>query len=710
MGAARWTAKWIVPTSSRTRRGPIPRRCSARLHARRHGRVSARVRHEPRPLRDRDQRPARRRPGVRARMDELRQAAAVPDVRRHRPRAARAERRRRHARRRLVPRTSRLETRATPTAARSRCSRRSSCATPTAASRVVATNDAWKASTGPILSSDIYNGETYDARLERRAGARPGFADAGWKASARVAPDDEHRRASGSADPPHRGDQAAQGDSHAGRRDGVRHGAEHGRAGCGSASPARRERRSSSSTRRCSTRRATSTRPTCARRSRRDSYTLKGGGEEIFEPHFTFHGFRYVKVEGYPGTPALDAITGMVVHSDMPRTGDFETSDTMLNQLYHNIVWGQQGNFVGVPTDCPQRDERLGWTGDAQVFSRTAAFNFDVAGFFTNWLRDLAADQRPNGCFPTSSPTCSRAAANGTSSAGWGDAAVIVPGRCTWRTGTSASSRISTRACAPYVEYQRKRRATSCSGTPGGTTATGCLRHDTPTIPARRRTRISSRRRSSRTPPTCSRARASARQDGGRAHLSRSLRAASGPRGRRNSSAHGPRRLQHADRVRARAPFHLIPDQLRPTRGSARRHVRAIGHLTTGFLGTPYLTDALTEIGHLDEAYRLLLNKKYPSWLYPITQGATTIWERWDGQEPDSSFQDIGMNSFNHYAYGAIGDWMVQRSRASISTRRRRATSTSSSPAARWRAHVGARRADDAVREPARGGRSTAVG
>src|SRR5258708_9602442 len=161
---------------------------------------------------------------------------------------------------------------------------------------------------------------------------------------------------------------------------------------------------------------------------RAETGKVKGGGGEGYEPHFTFHGFRYVKVDGFPGTPATDALTGIVVHSDMPRTGTFATSDSMLNQLYHNIVWGQKGNFVGVPTDCPQRDERLGWTGDAQVFSRTAAFNYDLPCFFPNWLGDATVDQRPIGSFPDVMPEgLTRGQPNPTNSAGGGHAGVINP-------------------------------------------------------------------------------------------------------------------------------------------------------------------------------------------------------------------------------------------------------------------------------------------
>jgi alpha-L-rhamnosidase len=405
-----------------------------------------------------------------------------------------------------------------------------------------------------------------------------------------------------------------------------------------------------------------------------DTYILKGVGDETFEPHFTFHGFRYVKVEGFPSTAGTDAVTGIVVHSDMPRTGSFATSDPMLNQLYHNIVWGQKGNFVGVPTDCPQRDERLGWTGDAQVFSRTAAFNYDVAGFFTNWLRDLAADQRANGSVPDVVPdvlTKGRNAAQPspgtsagpTSSAGWGDAAVIIPWTMYLAYGDGRLLERQYPSMRAYVEYQRKTAgdrmlwntgwhygdwlafATTRSDYPGATTdkdliATAFYAHSTDLLA-----------RSAAALGKTDDARAyRALFDQIRAAWVKEFVTASGRLSSNTQTAYS-----------LALEFGLLPDARRPD-AAARlaADVRNVGHLTTGFLGTPYLTDALTETGHLAEAYRLLLNKRYPSWLYPITQGATTIWERWDGQKPDKSFQDVGMNSFNHYAYGAIGDWMVR--------------------------------------------------
>ena len=540
--------------------------------------------------------------------------------------------------------------------------------------QIVATDERWKAATGPLVASDIYNGEVYDARLERAGWSQPGYADAGWK-PVRVATHSlqnvvaplgpairriEELKPKAVLKTPAGETVFDMGQNMVGwARLKVR-----GPAGTTVRLQHAEVLDKDGNFYTANLRTA----------QQLDSYTLKGGADETWEPRFTFHGFRYVKVEGFPGTPTADAITGIVVHSDMPRTGTFVTSDSLLNQLFHNIVWGQKGNFVGVPTDCPQRDERLGWTGDAQVFARTAAFNYDVAGFFTNWLRDLAADQRANGSVPDVIPdvlTKGRNAAKPspgtsagpTSSAGWGDAAVIIPWTMYLTYGDTRLLETQYPSMRAYVEYQRKTAgermlwnsgwhygdwlafATTRSDYPGATTdkdliATAFYAHSTDLL--------------ARSAKVLGKAE-DARAYGG---LFEQIRTAwvgeyVTATGRLASNTQTAYALA--------LEFGLLPETRRAD-ASARlaADVRTVGHLTTGFLGTPYLTDALTETGHLAEAYRLLLNKRYPSWLYPITQGATTIWERWDGQKPDKSFQDVGMNSFNHYAYGAIGDWMVR--------------------------------------------------
>ncbi|MDB4884376.1 MAG: alpha-L-rhamnosidase [Gemmatimonadetes bacterium] len=533
--------------------------------------------------------------------------------------------------------------------------------------QVIGTGDGWKSSTGPIVMSDIYNGETYDARLERAGWSEPAFADRDWKGVRVVEHPNDVLIAS--AGPPIRRVQEL-----------VPVKVLHTPAGETVFDMGQnmvgwvrlKVRGPAGSTVRLQHAEVLDKKGNFYTANLRTAkqevaYTLKGGAEETYEPHFTFQGFRYVKVEGFPGTPDAGALTGIVVHSDMPRTGSFETSDAMLDQLYHNIVWGQKGNFVGVPTDCPQRDERLGWTGDAQVFSRTAAFNYDVAGFFTKWLGDLAADQRQNGSLPDVIPDVlsrgKQADATATSSSGWGDATVIVPWTMYLAYGDLRLLGRQYASMRSYVEYERRVAgdkllwnsgwhygdwlafATTRSDYPGATTdkdliATAFFAHSTDLL-----------------------ARAAhvlGKTDDAREYRSlfEKIRTAWN---REYVTASGRLSSSTQTAYALGLEFRLLPDAQREAAGARLADdVKKFGHLTTGFLGTPYLTDALTETGHLDAAYALLLNKKYPSWLYPITQGATTIWERWDGQKPDSSFQDTGMNSFNHYAYGAIGDWMVR--------------------------------------------------
>jgi alpha-L-rhamnosidase len=397
-----------------------------------------------------------------------------------------------------------------------------------------------------------------------------------------------------------------------------------------------------------------------------DRYTLKGGGQETLEPHFTFHGFRYAAVEGYPGELTPDSITGIVIHSDMAAASNFETSNPLVNKLQHNILWGQNGNFLDVPTDCPQRDERLGWTGDAQMFSRTAAFNRDVAGFFTKWLKDLAADQRTDGSVPDVIPNVTSPKTTRNAAAAWGDSAVIIP----WTIYLSYGDRWLLEEQYPsmraWVEYERKRAgddyiwdgdfqygdwlayaapSSEARSYPGATTgkdliATAFFAHSTDLL-----------QRS---------ARVLGKSDDAALYgdLLTKIKAAF----RREFVTETGRVGENTQTAYVLAlEFDLLPDELRPV--AAKRladEIRQRKHLTTGFVGTPYLCHVLSRYGYLDEAYMLLNREQYPSWLYPVTQGATTIWERWDGLKPDGSFQDAAMNSFNHYAYGAIGDWMYR--------------------------------------------------
>jgi alpha-L-rhamnosidase len=531
-------------------------------------------------------------------------------------------------------------------------------------SQTIGTDDQWKASTGPILASDIYDGETYDARLEKPGWSRPGYDAASWRGVrqidgvpgvliAPVGPPVRHMHEL----KPSRVLRTPAGQlvfdmgqnmvgwvrvrvtGPAGTTLRLRHAEVLDKEGNFYTENLRAAAQTM-------------------------NYTLKGGGAEVFEPHFTFQGFRYVAVEGFPGEPTPDAVTGVVVYSDLGPTGSFETSNPLLNRLQQNIVWGQRGNFVDVPTDCPQRDERLGWTGDAQVFSRTAAFNMDVAGFFAKWLGDVAADQKPNGAVPWVIPdVIGRKQTGMAASAGWSDAAVIVPWNMYQAYGDTAMLSRQYASMRAWVEYMRAQAGDRLLWTsgfhfgdwlafqtvradyPGATTdkdliATAYFAHSTDLL-ARAATVLGKRDDASSYRALFERTRAAFQRE----YLTAT--------GRLTSNTQTAYVLA--------LDFGLVPDSLRAE--GARRlveDVRRMGHLTTGFLGTPSLTRMLSDHGYVDDAYKLLLNEKYPSWLYEVKQGATTVWERWDGQKPDSSFQEPSMNSFNHYAYGAIGDWMYR--------------------------------------------------
>ena len=393
-----------------------------------------------------------------------------------------------------------------------------------------------------------------------------------------------------------------------------------------------------------------------------NTYILKGGSEESFEPHFTFQGFRYIKITGFPGEIKPGNFTAVALYSDMQPTGSFSCSNALLNQLQHNIQWGQKGNFLDVPTDCPQRDERLGWTGDAQVFSRTASYNMHVNNFFAKWLKDVAADQLPNGSVPYVIPNVLGSGAAG--SAGWADVATIIPWNMYLAYGDKRiieQQYASMKAWVGFMEQKSKQDLWN----------TGFHFGDwlfyRPDDDNDGRSAITDKyliaqcffAHSTQLVINAARVLGNTGDEAKYTTLLDKIKAAFlkeyvTPNGRLVSGSQTAYVLA--------LHFDMLPEALRAQ--AAERLVANVkdynNHLTTGFLGTPYLCHVLTRFGYDSIAYKLLLQETYPSWLYPVKMGATTIWERWDGQKPDSSFQTPGMNSFNHYAYGAIGDWMYR--------------------------------------------------
>ena len=392
-----------------------------------------------------------------------------------------------------------------------------------------------------------------------------------------------------------------------------------------------------------------------------DYYTLRGGGEEIYEARFTYHGFRYVELSGLPDKPGRDAVTGIVLHSDIPRSGEFECSDPTIIQLQHNIVWSQKGNFVEVPTDCPQRDERLGWTGDAQVFIPTAAYNMDVAAFFTKWQQDLADSQSEIGEFPPVIPAVHPFGLTNDGGPAWADAGVI----CPWTVYQVYGDRdllarhYDSMKC--FVEYLRETSVNLIrihpqalrKGIFGGFGDWLSTNAETP------RDLIGTAYFA-----YCTRLLAQIAGVIGKAEdqtkyelLSTQVKEAFI---RRYVTPDGLVAGLTQTGYGLALAFDLMPE---PSRAAA---VEALvddiekrgWHLSTGFVGTPLILKALTDAGRLDVAYKLLFQKTWPSWLYPVSVGATTIWERWDGWTDDKGFQTPEMNSFNHYAYGAVGAWL----------------------------------------------------
>ncbi|HEY9355625.1 MAG TPA: family 78 glycoside hydrolase catalytic domain [Arthrobacter sp.] len=531
---------------------------------------------------------------------------------------------------------------------------------------VISTDSGWLAGRSPILAADLYVGETYDARLE----------DGGWAgqpvsgsthdelhpvaveaidATVLVAPDgppvratDERAVAAVLASPSGKtildfgqnlvGRVRITVSGAAGTEVTLRHAEvlEHGELGV---RPLREAKQT-------------------------DVYTLKGSaGGETWEPEFTIHGFRYVEVSGWPGEVDPEAFTAVVIHSDLVRTGTFECSDPMLNQLHSNVLWGMRGNFVDVPTDCPQRNERLGWTGDFQIFAATASFLYRIPGFTTSWLKDMAAEQGTDGPPPLVIPEVVAEKPpfpDRPVMAAWGDAAVLVPWLMYQRSGDLEFLRRQLPGMHAWLEAAAQAAGPELRFEHGFQFGDWLDPAAPPDKPGDART------------PWQLVAQAylaySARIAAGSAELlgedsarlaGLSQRAAAVFRERYVSGGgllQPPTQTAYAVAL----TFGLLePGEEAVAAAGLAAAVEDDGYrIATGFVGTPLVCDALTDYGYATAAYRLLLQTECPSWLYPVTMGATTIWERWDSMLPDGSINEGEMTSFNHYALGAVADWM----------------------------------------------------
>lgn len=528
----------------------------------------------------------------------------------------------------------------------------------------------WRCAHGPVLAAGLYDGERHDARLEPAGFSRPGFDDSDWhpvRAVARaadtlVAPTGSPVRCTEEVAP------ARVLTSPTGRTI-----LDFGQNLVGRL----RIRPSGPAGTTVTLRHAEVLQDgeLCTRPLRdaeaTDRYTLRGGGPEEWEPRFTYHGFRYAEVTGWPGGPAgLSAgdVTARVLHTDMRRTGWFDCSDPLLNRLHENVVWSMRGNFVDVPTDCPQRDERLGWTGDLQVFAPTAAFLYDCAGMLTSWLTDVAAEQYEDGTVPLFVPTLEADAwrPDWTPSwpcAVWGDVAVLTPWTLYERYGDAGVLRAQYPSARAWVELVRSRLDADGLWRSGKQLGDWLDPAAPPDDPGRAVTDphlVASAYFAHSARRLADIARVLGEDDDARRH------AATAAAARRaftaGYTAPGGRLTSDTQTAYALAlRFGLLPAGAARRAAAARlaELVAAADHrIATGFAGTPVVCDALADGGEVETAYRLLLQRESPSWLHPVVQGATTVWERWDSLLPDGTVNPGEMTSFNHYALGAVADFL----------------------------------------------------
>jgi alpha-L-rhamnosidase len=527
----------------------------------------------------------------------------------------------------------------------------------------VATDESWKAALGPITLASLYDGERYDARLEKARWSQPGYDDASWSGVRTVTRDPSTLQAP--VGPPVRCTQEVSphkvwtspsgktlidfGQNLVGRlRINVK-------GNAGDAVTLRHAEVLQDG--------ELYTRPIRLAAST-DEYTLADGAEATWEPRFTIHGFRYAEISGTVEAVDLESVVARVYHTDMERTGWFESSDPLLNRLHDNVLWSMRGNFVSIPTDCPQRDERLGWTGDIQVFAPTASYLYDCSGMLTGWLQDVAGEQLPDGTVPWYVPWVQAGSWDATlPGAVWGDVAVLTPWTLYERFNDAGVLAAQYPSAKAWVDLMADRAGDTYLWDTGFQLGDWLDPAAPPEDPADARTDrylvatayfAYSTRRLSQT----ARVLGNTDDENRYAVLAEKVKQAFAARyiledGTMTSDAQTAYALALV--------FDLFPTEGQKKRAADRlaELVAAEGnHIATGFAGTPVISDALTLGGHLGTAYDLLLETSCPSWLYAVTQGGTTIWERWDSLLPDGTVNPGEMTSFNHYALGAVADWM----------------------------------------------------
>ncbi|MGX1025626.1 family 78 glycoside hydrolase catalytic domain [Streptomyces ambofaciens] len=524
-------------------------------------------------------------------------------------------------------------------------------------STVLRTDDTWTTADGPTREADLLDGESYDARVAERLDGwdEPGFDDAGWAAAlvrdepttvlepqtavdVRVTEQlKTARRIHSPTDGVYLYDLGQNMVGHVrltltgepGRTVKVRHGEVLNPDG---------------------------TLYTANLRSAKatDHYTFATDKPEMFEPSFTFHGFRYVEISGVEEAPAAEDLVGVVVGTDDDLTSTLDTNSDLVDQLHRNIVWGMRGNFLSIPTDTPARDERMGWTGDINVFARTAVYNMDAQSFLTKWLQDLRDTQRPDGSLPGVAPVVPGRFDGGYESAGWMDAGVHVPWTLWQAYGDTEVIRENYDMMKRYVDFLDA-DSTGHIRSAGGYLDWLNLDDQTPADVLDTAFVAKSTREFAQM------AAAIGRDDDAAAYQRRHEAVRSAYQAA-FIGADGTVKGDSQTSYILTLTNNLVPADRRDA--VVDRFVETLKrrdyHLSTGFLGVDGLLPALTRAGRSDIAYRLLQHEDYPSWGYEIGKGATTVWERWNSINPDGSFNDVGMNSFNHYAYGAVGEWMYR--------------------------------------------------
>ena len=384
-----------------------------------------------------------------------------------------------------------------------------------------------------------------------------------------------------------------------------------------------------------------------------DTYTLKGDPDgEIYTPAFTFHGFRYVEITGLKEAPALSDVTANVMYSDMEDTGKITTSDELVNQLISNTYWGQRGNFLSTPTDCPQRDERMGWSGDAQIFSGTAAYNMNVKAFFDKYITDLNDCQRGDGAYPDVAPQTYRSMYGGSGNNAWGDAGIIIPWVMYTRYGDISYIEKYYGNMKKYIKY--------LIGTSKDFIRGQSAYGDWLSIGESTRIDVTDTAYCAYVCDLMAKMAALLGNETDAKHFADYAQSYKDAWNNKYVKSKGVLKSDTQTSYLLAIAFEIVPEEDRQAfADTLNEKIKKNGtKLTTGFIGCPLLLPVLCEYDHIDTAFALLQQTEYPSWKYPILQGATTIWERWNSYTISNGFGDAGMNSFNHYSYGSVTEWI----------------------------------------------------